>query len=105
MTDPDLPYQPQKGPDDMNTVLRFHQSWFYVAIGVTGLVGLWGLVLAAMKREPGQVFVWARGAAITVMLIQVGSGGYLYANDVQPGNAFHIFYVVVIAVTLTLAYV
>lgn len=105
MTDPDLPYQPQKGPDDMNTVLRFHQSWFYVAIGVTGLVGLWGLVLAAMKREPGQVFVWARGAAITVMLIQVGSGVYLYANDVQPGNAFHVFYGVVIAVTLTLAYV
>ena len=30
----------------MNTVLSVHQSWFYVAIATTGIVGLWGLLLA-----------------------------------------------------------
>lgn len=90
---------------DMSTVLRFHQEWFYVAVVTTGLVGLCGLVLAVMKREPGRWFGYARAVAITAMLIQIGAGVILYSNDLRPGNSFHIFYGVVIAVTLTLAYV
>jgi hypothetical protein len=42
--------------------------------------------------------------AITAMLIQIGAGVILYSNDLRPGNSFHVFYGVVIAVTLTLAY-
>ena len=34
----------------------FHAGWFYAAVFSTGLVGLWGVVLAVMKREPGRVF-------------------------------------------------
>ena len=89
----------------MNTVLSFHQNWFYVAIAATGLVGLWGLLMALMKRTPPQAFNWARGIAIAAILMQVGAGVYLYSNGIRPGNAFHVFYGVVIAVTLTLAYV
>lgn len=85
-------------------ILRFHQNWFYVAVIACGLVGMWGLILAVMKRQPGRAFSIARGVAIATILIQVAAGVYLYSNDVRPGNAFHVFYGVVIVVTLTLAY-
>jgi len=89
---------------DLNTVLRFHEQWFFVAIGATGVVGLWGLVTAIAKRELPGAFIWARGIAIATILIQVAAGVYLYSNGMKPGNSFHVFYGVVIVVTLTLAY-
>jgi hypothetical protein len=89
---------------NINTILRFHEQWFYVAVLITGLVGAWGLILAVMKREPSRWFGYARAVAITAMLIQIGAGVILYSNDLRPGNSFHVFYGVVIAVTLTLAY-
>jgi len=91
--------------ETMRSVLTIHQNWFYVAIATTGIVGLWGLGLAIMKRTPPRAFEWARGVAIGAMLIQVAAGVYLFSNDVKPGNAFHVFYGVVIVVVLTLAYV
>jgi CDP-diglyceride synthetase len=89
----------------VNTILTFHQNWFYVAIATTGIVGVWGLILAVTKRTPPKAFSWARGTAIGAMLLQVVAGVYLYSNEVRPGNAFHVFYGVVIVITLTLAYV
>jgi hypothetical protein len=89
----------------MNTVLAFHQNWFYVAIATTGLVGLWGLAMALLKRTPPKAFEWARGTAVAAMLLQVVAGVYLYSNGVKPGNAFHVFYGVVIVITLSLVYV
>lgn len=88
----------------MSTVLTFHQNWFYVAVVATGLVGAWGLVLAVMKKELPTVFLWARGAAIAAMLIQVAAGVYLYSEGIRPGDSFHVFYGVVIVVTFSLAY-
>lgn len=85
-------------------VLRFHQNWFYVAVVSCGIVGLWGLVLAIIKRDPNRAFMVARAVAIAAMLIQVSAGVYLYSNGVRPGNSFHVFYGVVIVITLTLAY-
>jgi hypothetical protein len=89
---------------NISTVLRFHEAWFYVSVLTTGLVGAWGLILAILKREPSRWFGYARAVAISAMLIQIGAGVILYSNDLRPGNSFHVFYGVVIAVTLTLAY-
>ena len=89
---------------DLNAVLQFHQNWFYVAVVSCGLVGVWGLVLAVMKRDPNRAFTIARAIAIVAILVQVGAGVVLYSNDIRPGNSFHVFYGVVIAITLTLAY-
>jgi len=89
---------------DLVTVLQFHQTWFWVAVISTGVVGAWGLVLAIMKRQPGRAFKIARAGAITAMLVQVSAGVYLYSNGLRPGNSFHVFYGVVIVITLTLAY-
>ena len=89
----------------MSSVLWFHQNWVYIALGATGLVGLWGLGLAVFRRQPGRAFGVGVGLAITVILIQVAAGTALYVYGLRPLNAFHVFYGVVIAVTLSLAYV
>ena len=73
---------------DLATVLQFHESWFWVAVGTTGVVGVWGLVLAVMKRKTGRAFNWGRAIAITAMLVQVGAGVYLYSNGLRHLNQF-----------------
>lgn len=99
-----LPVPNARGNVDISTVLRFHQEWFYFSVGSCGLVGVWGLILGLAKREPSQWFGYARAVAITAILIQVGAGVILYADGLRPANSFHVFYGVVIAITLTLAY-
>lgn len=89
----------------MSSILWFHQSWVYVALGATGLVGIWGLGLAALRRPPGRAFGIGAGIAIVAILIQVVAGTALYMYGLRPLNGFHVFYGVVIAVTLSLAYV
>jgi hypothetical protein len=89
----------------MDAVQAFHENWFYVAVGVTGLVGLWGIGLALLKREPGRSFAIGTAVAIGVMLLQVLAGVVLYASGRRPGHGFHVFYGVVIAITFAIAYV
>ena len=89
----------------MDAVLWFHQNWFYVAVLATGVVGLWGLGLAVFKREPERSFMIGTAIATGVMLVQVVSGVILYASGRRPGDGFHVFYGVVIAITFTIAYV
>jgi ABC-type sugar transport system permease subunit len=86
-------------------VRNFHAAWFYVAVITTGLVGLWGIVLAILKREPRKPFHIAMGIAIGAMMVQVVIGVVLWQQGYRPGDGFHVFYGVVIAITLSLAYV
>lgn len=86
-------------------MLTFHSSWFWVATLSTGLVGLWGLGLAVVKRSATRPFFVARSAAITAMLVQVGAGLVLYGQGRRPGDGFHVFYGVVIVATLSFAYI
>ncbi len=86
-------------------VLWFHEHWVLIALGATGVVGLWGLVLAAMRRRPGRSFGIAAAVAIIAILIQVAAGVTLYVSGLRPLNGLHVFYGVVIVVTLSLAYV
>lgn len=88
----------------LSLVLEFHQTWFWVATYACGIVGGWGLIGAILRRGPGRYFPFARGTAITTMLIQVLAGVYLFTNEVRPPDGFHVFYGVVIVFTLTLAY-
>jgi hypothetical protein len=77
----------------------------WVALVTTGVVGLWGLGLAVLRRKPGRVFGIAVVVAIAAMLAQVGAGVSLYVYGLRPLNGFHVFYGIVIAVTFSLAYV
>jgi Co/Zn/Cd efflux system component len=83
----------------------FHANWFYVTVVSTGLVGVWGLGMAVMKKTPGRAFGVARGLAIAAVLIQVGAGVILFNSGIVPGNAFHMFYGVVASITLAIVYV
>lgn len=83
----------------------FHANWFYVSVVTTGVVGLWGLVLALMKKIPGQAFSVARAIAIGAMLIQIGAGAILWQQGFRPANGFHVFYGLVIAFTLAFVYI
>ncbi len=87
-----------------------HATWFWVAVLSTGIVGVWGLVLAIMQRPPGRAFAVGRGIAIAAALVQVGLGLLLLQqleSDLPQYQApgFHVFYGVVVAITLSLAYV
>lgn len=82
----------------------FHGNWFWVAVVSNGVVGLWGVGLAATKRQVGPIFVRARAFAILAMLVQVGAGLWLYGNGHRP-PAFHMFYGVVIVFTFSFAYI
>lgn len=76
-----------------------------MAIVATGLVGLWGLVLARRGEEPGRPFWVALGVATVIMLAQVGMGVYLIAAEGrQPGDQ-HVFYGFLIAFTFAFAYI
>jgi hypothetical protein len=83
----------------------FHDHWFWVATVATGLVGAAGLVAAALQREPGRWFSVARTIAIGTMLAQVAAGLVLYGQGERPGNDLHVFYGVLVAITLAFAYV
>jgi CHASE2 domain-containing sensor protein len=83
----------------------FHETWFWVAVAVTGVVGLWGLLLGLTKRPAPRAFLYARGAAFVAMGLQVGAGLGLYAKGWRPANPFHMFYGIVIAFTFSFAYI
>lgn len=83
----------------------FHRVWGWYAVGLMAAVGLFGLVLAIFKREPGRTFWWAFGIATASIVAQVGMGIYTLSVDgVEPGNQ-HVFYGVVIMFTLAFAYI
>jgi hypothetical protein len=86
-------------------VRTLHANWFYVAVIVTGLVGLLGLGLALLKRTPPVWFRYAVGVAIVAMLVQVGLGFAVYAEGFRPNDDFHLFYGFVILFTFTFAYI
>ncbi len=89
----------------MTSILWFHAHWVYVALATTGIVGLWGLGLAALHRLPGRAFRIGVSVAIAAALIQVAAGVALYVYGLRPLNGFHVFYGILIAVTLSLAYI
>ncbi len=80
-----------------------HSTWGYVAVVVNGLVGLWGVVMAK-RDEPPRIFLWAVGGAVVALLIQVTLGVILANTGINPGNQ-HVFYGVVIVITLLFAYI
>lgn len=83
----------------------FHETWFWVAVITTGVVGLWGLLLGLTKRTAPQAFFYSRWVAMLAMAVQVGAGLILYGQGWRPGNGFHVFYGIVIAFTFAFAYI
>jgi hypothetical protein len=81
----------------------FHTTWGYVAAGISGVVGLWGVVMAR-REEPPRAFYYGVAIAIAGLLIQILIGVIVASTGIDPGNQ-HVFYGVVIAVTFAFAYI
>ena len=76
----------------------------WVAIVFNGAIGVWGLGLAVLKRQPTRSFTLSAIAAVGVMLAQGVIGLILYAGDADPGSG-HLFYGMVIAASLAFGYI
>ncbi len=84
---------------------EIHSVWGWVAIGIAGAVGLWGVVLGLAGKQPGRPFYVGLGVGVTAMLAQVAMGVYSFAVEgIQPGTQ-HVFYGVVITFTFAFAYI
>jgi hypothetical protein len=82
-----------------------HSVWGWVAVGVCGLAGLFGITLATLHRPPGRIFQAAFATAVGVVIAQVLLGlASMNLEDKDPGNQ-HVFYGVVISFTLGFAYI
>ena len=78
-------------------------TWGYIAAGISGVVGLWGIVLRN-REVPPSAFYYGVGVAIVALLLQIVVGVIVAGRGIDPGNQ-HVFYGVVIAVTFTFAYI
>ena len=86
------------------SVSSIHTVWGFIAVGISGVVGLWGVLMARRNPVP-RAFYWGVGLAIVGLLAQVMLGVMAMSiEDIDPGNQ-HVFYGVVIAVTFSFAYI
>ncbi len=81
----------------------FHTTWGYIAAGMSGVVGLWGVAMFRRETAP-RAFLWAVAVTVVALLIQIVTGVIVASGGVDPGNQ-HVFYGVVTAVTFTFAYI
>jgi hypothetical protein len=82
-----------------------HAHWVWVALIADGVVGIWGLVLAIARRPPRRPFWIGVGVAVGAMLVQVGFGFVVYAQQGAPQGEYHLFYGYLVLFTLAFAYI
>ncbi len=81
-----------------------HDAWGPIAAGISGAVGLWGVIMARRESAP-KAFYWAVGVAIGGLLFQVVLGVMAMSIEgIDPGNQ-HVFYGVVIAFVMAFTYI
>jgi hypothetical protein len=85
-------------------VSEIHSFWGEIAVGISGAVGLWGVLMFRRQNLP-RPFYWAVGFAIASLLFQVTVGVVAMSTEnIDPGNQ-HVFYGVVVAVTFAFTYI
>lgn len=81
-----------------------HDAWGPIAAGISGVVGLWGVVTSRRDSVP-KAFYWAVGVAIAGLAVQVVLGVLaMGVEGTDPGNQ-HVFYGVVIAFVFAFTYI
>jgi len=73
-------------------------------VGISGLVGLWGVLLARRETVP-RSFHWAVGVAVVALLAQVVLGVAVMSGDGSDPGDQHVFYGVLIAISFAFAYI
>ena len=72
------------------SVSSIHTAWGFIAAGISGVVGFWGVLMARRVSVP-KAFYWGVGLAIVGLLAQVVLGVMAMSfEDIDPGNQ-HVF--------------
>lgn len=90
----------------MSTLVQLHTWLGWWIIAATGLVGLWGVTMATLRRPPTPIFNAAVGVVIAAMVGQVilGLAALNLSTPRNPGSQ-HIFYGVLVLFTFAFAYI
>ncbi len=78
--------------------------WGEIAAGISGVVGLWGVLMYRRDTVP-RPFYWGVGVAVVALLAQVVMGVALMSTEEIDPGAQHVFYGVLIAVSFAFAYI
>ncbi|MGH9027153.1 MAG: hypothetical protein ACRDWD_13715, partial [Acidimicrobiia bacterium] len=81
-----------------------HEVWAYVGIVASALAGLVGLAAYRARDLRGRVVWGITIAAEVAMLVQVLTGVILISNDSYTVARFHVFYGVLVFITIAIAY-
>ena len=80
-------------------------AWLgWAAVVVCGLSGGIGLLYHFVRRPPDRIFKGAALLSVVSMMVQVSLGLVLFGRDMEPGS-IHMFYGIVILLTLTFIYI
>ena len=85
-------------------MVSIHTWLGWAAVIVCGLSGLTGLFYHFPRRSPDRIFKGVVSLSVVAMIFQVGIGLLLFAQDLEPGS-IHMFYGIVILLTLTFVYI
>lgn len=90
---------------DLPLVVAVHREFGWYVVGFLGLLGLWGIALSLLRREPNKLYWIAAGLGFAVGVLQVALGLAGFAvEDYDPGNQ-HLFYGVVLMFTFAFVYI
>ena len=86
-------------------MLSSAHGWLgWAAIWVCGVSGVAALAYHFLRRPPDLLFKGAVGLSVVSMVVQVGLGLVLFGQDFEPGS-IHMFYGIVILLTVTFIYI
>lgn len=89
----------------MPLLVSVHREIGWYVVGLLGVLGLWGVALAIVRREPGRAFWFGAGLGFIAGIAQVALGLVGFAvEDRDPGNQ-HLFYGVVLMFTFAFVYI
>jgi len=90
---------------NMPLIVTIHRTTGWFVVGILGILGVWGVTLAVMRREPGRRYWVGAGVGFAAGIAQVIMGLIGFAGeDKNPGNQ-HVFYGVVLMITFAFVYI
>ncbi|MFP5332032.1 MAG: hypothetical protein ACLGHX_06715 [Acidimicrobiia bacterium] len=90
---------------ELPMVVSLHRTVGWYVVGLLGLIGLWGVVLSILRRQPGRPFWIAAAVGFAAGIAQVLMGLVGFAvEERDPGNQ-HLFYGVVLMFTFAFVYI
>jgi hypothetical protein len=89
---------------DLPFLVFLHRTVGWYVVALLGMVGIWGVVLGVLRRDPGRSFWIGTGVAFAAGVLQVAMGLVGFAvEERDPGNQ-HLFYGVVMMFAFSFAY-